>query len=98
MLSFLSPLSATKPAQDSEQQEGDPNVNEQRILETLSSRREKRKKLSEEQQLFQVLTENVKRKAMVPLEQEDPDKHFLLSLLPDFKAVPQHLKMDVKFD
>ncbi|KAK9717828.1 Golgi casein kinase, C-terminal, Fam20 [Popillia japonica] len=71
------------------------NVSEKRIH---ISKLEKRKKISEEQQLFQVLTENVKRKAVVQPEQEDPDKHFVLPVLPGFKAVLQHVKMDVKID
>lgn len=53
----------------------------------------KRKKalLSDEQVFFQALA----KKANSP---DDPDKQFLLSLLPDFKCIPESAKLDVKVE
>lgn len=55
----------------------------------------KRKKIlaSEEQVLLQTLTNSIVKKADAP---DDPDRHFLLSLLPHFKSLPLNAKQEVK--
>lgn len=94
-LSFLLQICKTRPHED----EGAEDPTERRTAEkesqpsVPSTHQMKRKKpvLSDEQVIFQALA----KKANAP---DDPDKQFLLSLLPDFKSISESVKLDVKVE
>lgn len=103
-LLFLMPICETKP-QDAEDGEGSSHISTDKSSTPLASQNRsstghKRKRGlidSEEQHLFKTLAKNIETKTS---EQEfnDPDRHFLLSLLPHFKSVPDHLKLEVQME
>lgn len=55
-------------------------------------KKKKKTSASEEQILLQTLARNIEKKANVP---DDADRHFLLSLLPHLKSLPENVKLDV---
>lgn len=94
-LSFLHQICQTKPneAKNVEDLTEGRNIEKESPPQPPSTHQMKRKKalLSDEQVLFQALA----KKANSP---DDPDKQFLLSLLPDFKCIPESAKLDVKVE
>ncbi|KAL1488948.1 hypothetical protein ABEB36_014732 [Hypothenemus hampei] len=103
ILSFLSPLQSTKPSELQENELGSFEENADDSIEITDNIRPtkcqtRKRKFTEEQHLFHVLAENIKKKSATSPEQDDPDKHFLFSLLKDFKSIPDHLKMDAKLE
>lgn len=55
----------------------------------------KKTSVSEEQALSQTLARNIEKKKKGTLP-DDPDKHFLQSLPPHFKSLPENVKLDVQ--
>lgn len=107
-LLFLMPICETKPegAEDGEKEESSSQTanveDESSSTPTASQNRpatcNKRKCASvssEEQLLFKTLQ---KLETRTSEKENDPDRHFLLSLLPHFKSVPDSLKLDVQME
>lgn len=93
-LSFLHQICKTRPHEDEgaeEPTEGRNAEESQPIDRPTHQMKRKKSVLSDEQVLYQVLA----KKADAP---DDPDKQFLLSLLPDFKCIPESAKLDVKVE
>ncbi|XP_068239900.1 uncharacterized protein [Palaemon carinicauda] len=92
-LSFLLQICKTKPHEDERVEDPivEGNVEKESQPPVPSTHQIKRKKpvLSDEQVLFQALA----KKAKAP---DDHDKQFLISLVPDFKCIPESAKLDVK--
>lgn len=61
----------------------------------LSARQKRRKTVASEGQLLRALAKSMERKAKGK-ELDDPDRHFLLSLLPHLKNIPEEVKLSVK--
>lgn len=72
-----------------------PTSEEQLLFQTMVKNKKRKTPASEEQLLFQTLVKNLERKANEK-EPDDPDKHFLLGLLPHFKSLPEDSKLEVK--
>ncbi|XP_046986110.1 uncharacterized protein LOC124556139 [Schistocerca americana] len=98
-LYFLSPVTATKPPELEEADTHTDEANNSDVQDGVASNSRKRQKVTDEEKLFPVLAANIKGKKNASMAKaDDPDKHFLLSLLDDLKSVPQHLQMDAKFE
>ncbi|KAJ8888489.1 hypothetical protein PR048_007980 [Dryococelus australis] len=96
-LSFLLPVCETKPPEETydDHAVGTPTAD---IFPT-SPARQKRKRNTvdvEEQQLILALSKNIEKRAVQHCDDNDGDRHFLLSLLPHFKALPDNVKLDVQ--
>lgn len=96
-LSFLTPICETK-SQEEQTSEGpaeEKNEPESQLPDRLVHPKKKKRKTagSEEQVLLQTLAKNIKKKTNA---QDDPDKHFLLGILPHFKSLPENAKLEVK--
>lgn len=110
-LLFLLPICDTQPEEQLEQliechlQE---NSDEDSVIATdnsttsrSSSPKSKRKKIasfSDGQGLFKTSAKNIEQKAVERKDDDDPDRHFLLSLLPHFKTIPDNMKLDVQME
>lgn len=94
-LSFLLPICKTRPHEKEASEDPTEGRNTEEESQPLgpSTHQKKRKKPlpSDEEVLFQALA----KKANAP---DDPEKQFLLSLLPDFKNIPESAKLDVKVE
>lgn len=95
-LMFLLPICETKPQQEETEP---PNNHEEVEPVTPQSRAgQKRKRIStasEEQLLIQTISKNMEKKS-AEKERDDPDRHFLLSLLPHFKNLQENCKLEVQ--
>lgn len=93
-LSFFLQICKTSPHEEEgteEATEGNNGEESQSMASSTQQMKRKKSAVSDEQVLLQALA----KKANTP---DDPDKHFLLSLLPDLKCVPESLKLDVKVE
>ncbi|XP_076034842.1 uncharacterized protein LOC143021317 [Oratosquilla oratoria] len=97
-LSFLLPICKTKPHENEPGEDPTEGRNAEEESQPLASstyqkKKKKKKKTppSDEQVLFQALAKKVSRP-------DDPDKQYLLSLLPDLKSIPESAKLDVKLE
>lgn len=92
-LSFLSPVCETRPPDEEAKANEESEEYAQKRLRNTS--KVSKRPRSEEQKLYEVLAESVQLKASA-IKEDDPEKHFLLSLVPDLKCIPQHLQIDAK--
>lgn len=106
-LMFLLPICETKPEELLSESTSQENPDAESVIATddttsrPSSTRPKRIKtvpLSEEQRLFQRLDQNIAQRMSEKKNDDDPDRHFLLSLLPHFKSLPDNMKLDVQME
>lgn len=96
-LMFLLPICETKPQQEGEEAQGS-NTEVESITPQSTRLGQKRKKISvatEEHLLIQKIAKNMENKAK-ETEKDDPDRHFLLSLLPHFKSLREDTKLEVQ--
>lgn len=98
-LSFLLPICKSKTEEEevSEIQEERNKRDENKLPDPPIPPKKKKKKTpaSDEQLLLQTLARNVEKKANTA---DDPDKHFLLSLLPHFKSLTPNAKLEAMGD
>lgn len=107
-LLFLLPVCETKPQEELTEDRSQENLEDDSAftMHTSTPRstspKPKRKKIgssSEEQRLFQSPVKNMEeKKASEKQADDDSDRHFLLSLLPHFKTLPEDVKMDVQVE
>lgn len=58
----------------------------------------KRKKSDHSEEMTRELIDTLKSSMSKKVNEEDPDRQFMLSLVPDFKKVPDRLKSTVKIN
>lgn len=102
-LSFLKRLKNVRPTKDEEINENDSGLeqqteqNEEETCSMSSSKRRatKRRIDKSENEILKQLSDNIKNKCVRP-EHVDPDKDFLMSVLPDIRKIHDDFKIDFK--
>lgn len=94
-LQFLSELYETKPAS----KEKNKQICDDPTASTSKSKRSPADDNNETNALLKILAERLQnKKNATEDDSEDGDRYFLLSLLKDFKRIPESHKMDAKYD
>lgn len=64
----------------------------------IATSHQRKRKISEEKEMLDTLVSNMEKRTVVLQESDDADRHFLISLLPHYKMVPEHAKLDLQVD
>ncbi|XP_050676939.1 uncharacterized protein LOC126978858 [Leptidea sinapis] len=89
-LSFLNSLKEVRPPTDVTNATNDAETSRPKINRNINIKRAEKS----ENEILRTLSENLKRKHDQISDQNDPDKQFLMSLLPHVKKIDENCKLD----
>ena len=97
-LSFLAVLQEVRPVLDQQLD----NDQEEDASEEINPTKKRRKNVSNneniENELLRKISENITNKKRQDDDNDDPDRNFLLSFVPDLKGIHDDLKLEIKAD